>query len=107
MPYKLNGNDAAVKLNGNDAIIKLNGEQVNPRKPTRWVYIGTDGYWPDAAYDGGVRAVSCASPEAFIPRLYDEFPIENYPIGFIIRVDHRANVWGTIEVCDSYYYRAE
>lgn len=107
MPYKLNGNDAAVKLNGNDAIIKLNGEQVNPRKPTRWVYVGTNGYSPDAVYDGGEKAGSCATPEAFTARLYNNFPLENYPIGFIIRVDHRTNVFGTIQECDSYYYRAE
>lgn len=107
MPYRLNGNDAAAKLNGNDAIIKLNGEQVYPYRPTSWVYVGTEGYWPDAAYDGGTRLGSCATPESFISKLHREFPIENYPIGFVIRVDHKANVLGTIEVCDSYYYRAE
>ena len=107
MPYKLNGNDAAAKLNGNDAIVKLNGEQVYPSKPTSWVYIGTDLRPINAIYDGGVNFVSCATPESFIYDLHREFPIENYPIGFVIRVDHKANVFGTIEVCDSYYYRAE
>lgn len=107
MPYKLNDNDAMAKLNGNDAIVKLNGEQVYPYRPTRWVYIGTSGYTPDAVYDGGVKAGSCATPEAFTARLETNFPLENYPIGFIIRVDHQANVFGTIEECDSYYYRAE
>ena len=109
MPYKLNDNDATAKLNGNDAIVKLNGEQVYPYRPTRWVYIGTDedGYWADAVYDGGVNFMSCATPDAFIARLENNFPLENYPIGFIVRVDHQANVFGTIEECDSYYYRAE
>lgn len=107
MPYKLNGNDVAARLNGNNAIIKLNGEQVNSRKPTKWVYIGTDPRPINAGYDGGTRLGSCASPESFISKLHQEFPIENYPIGFVIRVDHKANVFGTIEVCDSYYYQAE
>lgn len=68
-----------------------------------WTYIGTSGS-ANGWYNAGQSIGMCRSSGDLLSELGRARPPANHVVGYVIGVQHSANVFGSVQNCTTYYY---